>query len=156
MHLGFIYGTTTPQTQNHPDGRHSHPDPTPRATARGLRTGTTTNGENGNTALDDSGTTRQRGDETTRRRDTRGRRHTERKKAQETSATSPGLLVSFFFLFSFHLTFTNNILGTDPTYGEKGHDEETTKRTRHPAPPTTAASNCSRRGNREQTTRTPK
>ena len=62
----------------------------------------------------------------------------------------------FFFLFSFHLTFTNNILGTDPTYGEKGHDEKMTKRTRHPALPTMAASNCLWHGNGEQTTRTPK
>ena len=53
-----------------------------------MGTGTTTNSENGNTALDDSGTTRRQGDETTRRRDdeTTGRRddETTRRRDDET------------------------------------------------------------------------
>ena len=58
--------------QNHHNSRHSHPDPTPRATAHGLGMSTTTNGENGNTALDD--TEREGNDDTTERRRHHGRR----------------------------------------------------------------------------------
>ena len=79
--------------QNHHDGCHRYPDPTLRATARGLGTGTITNSENGNTALDDmerEGNEDTTGDE--------GEVNPAKKKAQE-MLTSLGPLVSFFFLF---------------------------------------------------------
>ena len=82
LDLGFIYGTTTPPRQNHDEGRHRNhtgtkrtPSTTAASTARGVGTGTTTNGGYGNSGP--NGTRREPrrdGEMKERRGETRGRR----------------------------------------------------------------------------------
>ena len=107
LDLGFIYGTTTPPRQNHDEGRHRHhtgtqrtPSTTAASTARGVGTGTATVDQTEREGNHDATGRRKRDDG---RRGGGGKPNG--KKARETSATSLGPLVSFFFC-SFVISFS--------------------------------------------------
>ena len=53
----------------------------------------------------------------------RRRRHTEWKKGSRDVVDVSWATGEFFFLFLFHFHFTNNLLGTNPTYGEEGRQK---------------------------------
>ena len=110
--------------------------------------GMTTNGENGNMALDDMEP--EGNDDTTERR----RHHRRRGRGKPSEKKGPrDINVSwatgkFFFLFSSFFFFSLTIIfGTNVNYG-KERRAMTRKATQHLAPAPTAASHCSQGGQR--------